>query len=45
MEWLNNLVDTLVGWATTTGVKLIIALVILLISSRKNQHGKYSKKR
>ena len=32
MEWLNNLVDTLVGWATTTGVKLIIALVILLIS-------------
>ena len=32
MEWLENLVNTLVNWAATTGVKLIIALVILLIS-------------
>lgn len=32
MEWLDNLVNTLVGWATTTGVRLIIALVVLLIS-------------
>ena len=32
MEWLDNLVNTLVNWAATTGVKLIIALVILLIS-------------
>ena len=29
MEWLENLVNTLVNWAATTGVKLIIALVIL----------------
>ena len=32
MEWFETLLNTLVNWATTTGVKLIIALVILLIS-------------
>lgn len=32
MEWFETLLNTLINWATTTGVKLIIALVILLIS-------------
>lgn len=35
MNWkekLNQILDTLIGWATTTGVKVIIALVLLFIS-------------
>lgn len=32
MEWFETFLNTLISWATTTGVKLIIALVILLIS-------------
>ena len=32
MEWFETFLNTLINWATTTGVKLIIALVILLIS-------------
>lgn len=35
MKWeqiLNSVVDTLVGWATTTGVRVIIALILLWIS-------------
>ena len=32
MEWFETMLNTLINWATTTGVKLIIALVILLIS-------------
>ena len=35
MNWkekLNEILDTLIGWATTTGVKVIIALVLLFIS-------------
>ena len=32
MEWLENMLNTLINWATTTGVKLIIALVLLFIS-------------
>lgn len=35
MNWkekLNAILDTLIGWATTTGVKVIIALVLLFIS-------------
>ena len=32
MEWFETLLNTLINWATTTGVRLIIALVILLIS-------------
>lgn len=35
MDWkekLNGVVDTVIGWATTAGVRLIIALVLLFIS-------------
>ena len=32
MEWLENLLNTVVTWATTTGIRIIIALIILLIS-------------
>ena len=32
MEWLDNLLNTVVTWATTTGIRIIIALIILLIS-------------
>ena len=35
MNWkekLNEILDTLIGWATTTGVKVIIAIVLLFIS-------------
>jgi small conductance mechanosensitive channel len=32
MEWLKNFLNTLVSWATTTGIKIIIALVVLFIS-------------
>ena len=31
-ERLNSMLDTVIGWATTTGIKVIVALVILLIS-------------
>ncbi len=31
-ETLNNIINTVVGWATTAGVKILIALVILFIS-------------
>ena len=29
---LNSMLDTVIGWATTTGIKVIVALVVLLIS-------------
>ncbi len=32
MEWLENLLNTVINWAATTGVRIIIALIILLIS-------------
>lgn len=32
MEWLKNVLNTIVAWATNTGIKIIIALVILLVS-------------
>ena len=37
MDWkqtLQNLLDTIVNWATNTGVKIVIALLIMLISFR-----------
>ena len=32
MDWLKNTLDLIVNWATSTGIKLIIALVVLFIS-------------
>ena len=34
METLERILDTVVNWATNTGIKILIALVILLISFR-----------
>ena len=33
MDW-NSIVSNIVNWATTTGVKIIIALIVLLVSFR-----------
>ncbi len=32
MQWLQNLLNTLVNWATNTGIKIIIALIVMFIS-------------
>lgn len=32
MEWLKNFLNTLVHWVMTTGIKIVIALVLLLVS-------------
>ena len=32
MEWLKNTLDTIVSWATNTGLKLLIALVLMFVS-------------
>lgn len=32
MEWLNNTLDIIVAWATNTGIKLLIALVLMFVS-------------
>lgn len=32
MVWLKNLLNTLINWATNTGIKIIIALIIMFIS-------------
>ena len=32
MEWLQNTLDMIVTWATTTGLRLLIALVLMFIS-------------
>lgn len=32
MEWLENLLNTIIAWATNTGLKIIIALIVLFIS-------------
>ncbi len=32
MEWLDQMLNTLINWATNTGIKIIIALVLLFIS-------------
>ncbi len=32
MDWLTNLVNTVVAWATNTGIKVLIALLVLFIS-------------
>ena len=33
IDW-QNLLDTVIGWATNTGIKIVIALVLLIISFR-----------
>ena len=35
MDWtqvLNNILNTVIGWATTAGLRLLIALVLLFVS-------------
>jgi len=32
MEWLRNTLDLIVSWATNTGIKLLIALILMFIS-------------
>ena len=32
MEWLKNTLDVIVSWATNTGLKLLIALVLMFVS-------------
>ncbi len=32
MEWLNNTLDIIVTWATNTGIKLLIALILMFVS-------------
>ena len=32
MEWLKNTLDIIVSWATNTGLKLLIALVLMFVS-------------
>lgn len=32
MEWLNNTLDMIVAWATNTGLKLLIALILMFVS-------------
>ncbi|MBP3592800.1 MAG: mechanosensitive ion channel [Clostridia bacterium] len=32
MEWLKNTLDSIVAWATSTGLKLLIALVLMFVS-------------
>jgi len=34
MEWLETLVNNVVNWASTTGIKLVVALIILVVSFR-----------
>jgi small conductance mechanosensitive channel len=37
MDWtevINNLVNTVVGWVSTTGIKIVVSLLILLIAFR-----------
>ena len=32
MEWLNNTLDMIVAWATNTGLKLLIALILMYVT-------------